>query len=159
MHSYMIHHASSRLHYVPTRCMTFVIYSFCLPDIWMQAFISVCHHSCMIHCTFKTSYKKFKSLIKSSNPVTSIPLRFISVSICKQMSTRLWIHALADTSACHSFTALWPLSSFSGQALDLLVLLSSMHYCTSTRSLSTSSSSRGLTSFEWDILSWGGLHA
>ena len=103
--------------------------------------------------------QKVNSLIKPSNPVTSIPLRFISVSICKQMDTRLWIHALADTSACHSFTALWPLSSFSGQALDLLVLLSSMHYCTSTRSLSTSSSSRGLTSFEWDILSWGGLHA
>ena len=33
----------------------------------MQAFISVCHHSCMIHCTFKTSYKKFKSLIKSGH--------------------------------------------------------------------------------------------
>ena len=41
-----------------------------------------------------------------------------------------------------------------GQTLDRLVLVSSMHYCTSTPSLSTSSSSRGLTSFkEWDISS------
>ena len=47
-----------------------------------------------------------------------------------------------------------------GQTLDRLVLVSSMHYCTSTPSLSTSSSSRGLTSLkEWDISSWGGLHA
>ena len=47
----------------------------------------------------------------------------------------------------------------SGQTLDRLVTVSSMHYCTSTPALSTSSSSRGLTSFEWDISSWGGLHA
>ena len=32
-----------------------------------------------------------------------------------------------------------------GQALDLLVSVSCMHYCTSTSALSTSSSSRGLT--------------
>ena len=52
------------------------------------------------------------------------------------------------------------LVKFTGQTLDRLVLVSSMHYCTSTPSLSTSSSSRGLTSFkEWDISSWGGLHA
>ena len=46
-----------------------------------------------------------------------------------------------------------------GQTLDRLVTVSSIHYCTSTSALSTSSSSRGLTSFEWDISSWGGLHA
>ena len=33
-----------------------------------------------------------------------------------------------------------------GQALDRLVAVSSIHYCTSTPALSTSSSSRGLTS-------------
>ena len=49
--------------------------------------------------------------------------------------------------------------TFLVQGLDRLVLLSWMHYCTYTQSLSTWSSSRGLTSFEWDILSWGGLHA
>ena len=35
----------------------------------------------------------------------------------------------------------------SGYALDRLVTVSSMHYCTSTSALSTSSSSRGLTTF------------
>ena len=40
-----------------------------------------------------------------------------------------------------------------GQALTRLVTVSSMHYCTSTSALSTSSSSRGFTSFEWDISS------
>ena len=34
-----------------------------------------------------------------------------------------------------------------GYALDLLVTVSSIHYCTSTSALSTSSSSRGLTTF------------
>jgi len=38
-----------------------------------------------------------------------------------------------------------------GQALDLLVLVSCMHYCTSTSNLSTSSSSRGLTSLCYGI--------
>ena len=42
---------------------------------------------------------------------------------------------------------------FLGQALDRLVTVSSMPYGTSTPALSTSSSSRGLTSFEWDISS------
>ena len=42
---------------------------------------------------------------------------------------------------------------FLGQALTRLVTVSSMHYCTSTSALSTSSSSRGFTSFEWDISS------
>ena len=42
---------------------------------------------------------------------------------------------------------------FLGYALDLLVTVSSMHYCTSTSALSTSSSSRGLTTSVWDISS------
>ena len=37
----------------------------------------------------------------------------------------------------------------SGHALDRLVTVSSMHCCTSTSALSTSSSSRGLTSFRY----------
>ena len=40
-----------------------------------------------------------------------------------------------------------------GQVLDLLVLISCMHYCTSTSALSTSSSSRGLTAYAGDISS------
>lgn len=45
------------------------------------------------------------------------------------------------------------------QALDRLVSANFMHLCTSISDLSTSSSSRGLTSFEWQILSWGWLRA
>ena len=43
--------------------------------------------------------------------------------------------------------------SFFGQALTRLVTVSSMCCHTSTSALSTSSSSRGFTSFEWDISS------
>ena len=50
-------------------------------------------------------------------------------------------------------------SQLFGQALTRLVAVSCVHCCTSTPALSTSSSSRGFTSFEWDISSWGGLHA
>ena len=39
-----------------------------------------------------------------------------------------------------------------GQALDRLVAVSSIHYCTSTPALSTSSSSRGLTSLRMGYL-------
>ena len=46
-----------------------------------------------------------------------------------------------------------PLSQRFGQALTRLVTVSSMCYHTSTSALSTSSSSRGFTSFEWDISS------
>ena len=45
----------------------------------------------------------------------------------------------------------WPYPVFSGQALDLLVSVSSIRYRTSTSDLSTSSSSRGLTSFCYGI--------
>src|SRR5699024_10597143 len=41
-----------------------------------------------------------------------------------------------------------PSLSVFGQALDRLVAVSSIHYCTSTPALSTSSSSRGLTSLK-----------
>ena len=56
------------------------------------------------------------------------------------------------------FTTLFSLNLI-GQALDRLVSVSSMCYHTSTSDLSTSSSSRGLTTCVWDISSWGGLHA
>ena len=42
-------------------------------------------------------------------------------------------------------------SHFWDQALDLLVSVSSIHYCTYTSDLSTSSSSRGLTIFRYGI--------
>ena len=46
-----------------------------------------------------------------------------------------------------------PLPRLVGQALTRLVTVSSMCCHTSTSALSTSSSSRGFTSFEWDISS------
>ena len=46
-----------------------------------------------------------------------------------------------------------PLPRLIGQALTRLVTVSSMCYHTSTSALSTSSSSRGFTSEEWDISS------
>ena len=44
-----------------------------------------------------------------------------------------------------------PLPRLVGQALTRLVTVSSMHYCTSTSALSTSSSSRGLTNLRYGI--------
>ena len=51
-----------------------------------------------------------------------------------------------------SFESFYNLA-FLGQALTLLVAVSSVRCRTSTPALSTSSSSRGFTSFEWDISS------
>ena len=74
----------------------------------------------------------------------------------------LSLFSLHVPSKLHTHNILLPTalrSTVPGQTLDRLVTVSSMHCCTSTSALSTSSSSRGLTSFEWDISSWGGLHA
>ena len=63
--------------------------------------------------------------------------------------TRIPVRSAPDASILPSL----PLMLFrflpvcSGYALDRLVTVSSMHYCTSTSALSTSSSSRGLTTF------------
>jgi len=46
-----------------------------------------------------------------------------------------------------------------GKAIDLLVMVSCMHYCTSTSILSTLYSSGGLPDCSVDISSWGRLHA
>ena len=46
--------------------------------------------------------------------------------------------------------------TFLGYALDLLVSVSYVHYCTSTSDLSTSSSSRGLTNLRYGISHLGG---
>ena len=58
-----------------------------------------------------------------------------------------------------SVPASCPPSSLLGQAFVRLVAVSSIHYCTSTPALSTSSSSRGLISFRGEVSSWRGLHA
>ena len=73
--------------------------------------------------------------------------------ICSQMSNPVCKQ--------HSMSKLTPfcflpvLTAFSlvGQALTLLVAVSSIRYRTSTPALSTSSSSRGFTPFGWDLSS------
>ncbi len=71
---------------------------------------------------------------------------------------KCFFHFLCTLKTTYKFKSLLhpfflTLSYLLGYALDRLVTVSSMHYCTSTSALSTSSSSRGLTSYEWDISS------
>ncbi len=63
------------------------------------------------------------------------------------LSCQLIYHsALAKSSFRQGSISILPsISSLRDQALDLLVSVSSIHYCTYTSDLSTSSSSRGLT--------------
>ena len=77
------------------------------------------------------------------NPITRIPSLILSISLYLQNCTQ--------TFHLKPITISYP--DLFGQALDRLVAVSSMPYGTSTPALSTSSSSRGLTSFEWDISS------
>ena len=88
-------------------------------------------------CTFKTTYK-----VLSLHPFLSYP----TISNLLSAET-IPVRSAPDASILPSL----PLMLFrflpvcSGYALDRLVTVSSMHYCTSTSALSTSSSSRGLT--------------
>ena len=60
--------------------------------------------------------------------------------------------ALAKSSFRQGSISILPsISSLRDQALDLLVSVSSIHYCTYTSDLSTSSSSRGLTTLRYGI--------
>ena len=93
--------------------------------------------------TFKTTHKLIYFLI--SFHLFSIPITFTLYSFL--LSSAFAALVFAKYSAY-------------GYALDRLVTVSYIHYCTSTSVLSTLSSSRGLTNLTlWDILSWGGLHA
>ena len=75
----------------------------------------------------------------------------------KKTANHIWFTASLNLSSCtfkttykfksllHPFSL--TLSYLLGYALDRLVTVSSMHYCTSTSALSTLSSSRGLTTY------------
>ena len=76
------------------------------------------------------------------------PFRILLHVLIKHVPSKLHIQNRNHADTCRSTD-----SSASGQALDRLVAVSSIHCCTSTSALSTSSSSRGLTSHEWDISS------
>ena len=117
----------------------------------------------LFFCIFKTTYMWHSLriflpcvLIYSSGHLVTSSLSVICFANIQSNSWSLFhMQACSD----RSFLVLTACLSLIGQALDRLVTVSSIHYCTSTSALSTSSSSRGLTSFEWDISSWGGLHA
>ena len=79
--------------------------------------------------------------------------------ICPQMSRPVCKHPSVSELTLVCFLPVLTAFSLFGQALTLLVAVSSIRYRTSTPALSTSSSSRGFTPFGWDISSWGGLHA
>ena len=79
--------------------------------------------------------------------------------ICSQMSNPVCQQHSVSKLTLFCFLPVLTAFSLVGQALTLLVAVSSIRYRTSTPALSTSSSSRGFTPFGWDISSWGGLHA
>ena len=109
--------------------------------------------------TFKTSYRisvfpspfNFSLLfIRKFDSLNSIFA--LRLALIKFLRTTI---SLSSNFVCDSFSL-----SVLGQALKRLVTVSSMCCHTSTSALSTSYSSRVFTSLkEWDISSWGGLHA
>ena len=73
--------------------------------------------------------------------------------ICSQMFNPVWKQPSVSKLTPFCFHSVLTAFSLVGQALTLLVAVSSMRYRTSTPALSTSSSSRGFTPFGWDISS------
>ena len=98
-----------------------------------------------IYCsdTFKTTFV-YHTALAALIP-SKLHIEFSLTSIKKHV-----LRFLQGTRFLRSFLYL-------GQALDLLVTVSSIHYCTSTSVLSTSSSSRGLTCFHGISLLGGGF--
>ena len=80
-------------------------------------------------CTFKTTHKLLITIISS--------FLFLSPYSTCMSRTRTQLPLRSSFVKC----------SIIGYALDLLVTVSYVHYCTSTSVLSTSSSSRGLTTY------------
>ena len=80
---------------------------------------------------------------------------FLSIDFCTQKNQLddSWFLLYLQNYIHVDISLRFILPAILGQALTRLVTVSSMHYCTSTSALSTSSSSRGFTSFEWDISS------
>ena len=73
--------------------------------------------------------------------------------ICSQMFNPVCKQPSVSKLTPFCFHSVLTAFSLVGQALTLLVAVSSMCYHTSTPALSTSSSSRGFTPFGWDISS------
>ena len=103
----------------------------------------------MVPCTFKTTYDGCKRMIfpcglpeKKSSRRRRI-LRIRPARVARLPYSRPSSESRASTIPRRPLVC--GASFRVGQALDRLVAVSSMHYCTSTSALSTLSSSRGLT--------------
>ena len=104
---------------------------------------------------FKTTYMLTKqSIILTMLSLETGHLMTSSFGvICSQMSSPFCKHHSVSKLTPFCFHPVLTAFSLVGQALTLLVAVSSMCYHTSTPALSTSSSSRGFTPFGWDISS------
>ena len=104
---------------------------------------------------FKTTYMLTKQSIILT--MLSLEIGHLMTSsfgvICSQMSSPFCKHHSVSKLTPFCFHPVLTAFSLVGQALTLLVAVSSMCYHTSTPALSTSSSSRGFTPFGWDISS------
>ena len=104
---------------------------------------------------FKTTYMLTKQSIILT--MLSLEIGHLMTSsfgvICSQMSSPFCKHLSVSKLTPFCFHPVLTAFSLVGQALTLLVAVSSMCYHTSTSALSTSSSSRGFTPFGWDISS------
>ena len=114
------------------------------------------------HLTNPLHYRIFKTtymLTKQSIILTMLSLEIGHLMtssfgvICSQMSSPFCKHHSVNKLTPFCFHPVLTAFSLVGQALTLLVAVSSMCYHTSTSALSTSSSSRGFTPFGWDISS------
>ena len=97
--------------------------------------------------TFKNQSNHAYAFIELGHLATSLLSAFCFANVC--LLTLSLRNASIPRSTCGDSRS----SQLFGQALTLLVAVSSMCYHTSTSALSTSSSSRGFTPFGWDISS------
>ena len=97
--------------------------------------------------TFKNQFNHAYAFIELGHLATSLLSAFCFANVC--LLTLSLRNASIPRSTCGDSRS----SQLFGQALTLLVAVSSTHYCASTPALSTSSSSRGFTPFGWDISS------
>ena len=105
------------------------------------------------HTCLQLNFNLAFAFVELGHLATSLLSAFCFANVCL-LTSSFW-NARIPHSTCGGSRS----SQLFGQALTLLVAVSSICYHTSTSALSTSSSSRGFTPFGWDISSWGGLHA
>ena len=119
------------------------------------------HKSRNRFCPLRLHYRIFKTtyMLNISESITKLlfEIGHLMTSsfgvICSQMFNPVCKQPSVSKLTPFCFHSVLTAFSLVGQALTLLVAVSSMCYHTSTPALSTSSSSRGFTPFGWDISS------